>query len=837
LTTASWPGAISMLLGVLATGYLVSRRCPPQVEKRWGFWHWLFITLLGGIVLNSWLLLVLAELGLFTLPVILTSWILLALLAAWLARHRSLPSLPPALRLSASDLVPLALLVLTALLAARPADSLAVLDDSAIYLLGGIELADTGALLTRDSLLESIDTDLGGELLFAGPVHAGWTRHWGQFYIWNWGRPWVSFGLLHLQRIWCGLFTLFLGPLGGLWVAPAFGLLATLGLCLLGATLFSPPVGVVGTLLLSLNFVQWRYLRYPVSEILTQALVVGGFYLLAAAVRRRRPSLALLAGLCLSALFVARIDALFVCAVGGASAWLWLRESSHGGESRVFAWSLCGGVAYASFHNFAWAWPYLNFTWQTAGSPTLLRLGGLAISAGILLLVAGLRYPKRALALSQWLSANAWRLAGYGLGLSCILLAVLRALNLRGWSGAGIDWLAQYWTLPGMLLAGAGVVLMIHRRPTRLALPFLCAAAGYLFVYSLNPMVNPVHPWAMRRFVPVVMPALALLTAYGLANLPHLPYRLHQLAAGLMVLALAITFVSVGWPYLRFTEYAGLSVQLEQLSREFEPEALVLFDPDGPGSYLTQPLAYAFDRNTFVIQKARPDSSVLTPFVRSWIESGNPVYLVTGGGSLDWHPQELSFPHVKSVSLVYSRIQRTIGGPPSDTEVLRHFLDIYRVVPAESISCQADTASGILQMAAGEYAFLRGGFYSPEVSAEGLTFRWTDGSASVALPQVRGAMELALRVAAGRPDTAAPATLSLEAAGTPLLRADLPAGFSFQILEVTVPAELCGADCGEITLALHSDTWDPSLRGDSSDPRALGIMVDWIQWQPAAPDE
>jgi hypothetical protein len=136
-------------------------------------------------------------------------------------------------------------------------------------------------------------------------------------------------------------------------------------------------------------------------------------------------------------------------------------------------------------------------------------------------------------------------------------------------------------------------------------------------------------------------------------------------------------------------------------------------------------------------------------------------------------------------------------------------------------------------MEAGEYMYLRGGFYTSEATADGLTYRWTDGSAQFTVPSLGSADAiLRLRVAGGRPPEVERAALSVLLNGVVIAQDDLAADFTFEIWEITLPQQLLHTDGEANTLELQSNTWTPARYGSGSDLRELGVIVDWIEWSP-----
>ncbi|QYC38805.1 hypothetical protein Nocox_05890 [Nonomuraea coxensis DSM 45129] len=83
-----------------------------------------------------------------------------------------------------------------------------------------------------------------------------------------------------------------------------------------------------------------------------------------------------------------------------------------------------------------------------------------------------------------------------------------------------LHWVAWYVGLPALVLATLAAALLT-RRLLRDGTPFAwllpLAVIGWTTVTTLvRPEITPDHPWAARRLVPVVIPGLVVLAAYGL---------------------------------------------------------------------------------------------------------------------------------------------------------------------------------------------------------------------------------------------------------------------------------------------------------------------------------
>ncbi|MEV0617099.1 glycosyltransferase family 39 protein [Nonomuraea sp. NPDC050404] len=92
-----------------------------------------------------------------------------------------------------------------------------------------------------------------------------------------------------------------------------------------------------------------------------------------------------------------------------------------------------------------------------------------------------------------------------------------------------LHWVSWYIGFPAIVLATVAAALLVRRMlrdgaSFQWLLPL--AVIGWTTVTTLlRPEITPDHPWAARRLVPVVIPGLILLAAYGLARLRRLNDR------------------------------------------------------------------------------------------------------------------------------------------------------------------------------------------------------------------------------------------------------------------------------------------------------------------------
>jgi hypothetical protein len=142
----------------------------------------------------------------------------------------------------------------------------------------------------------------------------------------------------------------------------------------------------------------------------------------------------------------------------------------------------------------------------------------------------------------------------------------------RRYGERSLEWMAWYLGPPALLtaIAGAGIAVRRVLRGTQGPLAVLAAALVVAALYWWRPTIVPDHVWAMRRFVPVVLPALALLATVALADLSSLRggagrvAALRRVAVGGLAVAMVAWAGSVTWPVRQLREQHGhLGILLE----------------------------------------------------------------------------------------------------------------------------------------------------------------------------------------------------------------------------------------------------------------------------------
>ena len=666
--------------------YLTGHFLGATLTRKGDGWAELFLLrIAAAAAVSGPVLVVLALTGWFTVPIVVGSFALCAVIAWASARllngARETSAWP-----SGWDLGALGLVAGAFALYAHPAEYVLKDRDPGVYTVVAAKLARTGELLTRDPLVGAVASFHQFEY---DAKHRGFYIHGDDLIV-----PQFFPG----SYAWLGLGDLIGGVWGGLYVVPVFGTLATGMAFMLGKELFGRWAGLAGAALLAVGYTQVWWARYPSSEVITQFFILAGLWLAARFVRGGGAGTGVLAGTLLGGAMLVRVDAVLAGLVVPV---LVGRDALLGRPLKL---------------------------WIPICTPLLL-LSGAAMLYAVTLgeryldLIYDLHVPDQALQLSPYLLGAAiltaftfWMLrrrrseklarllALYG---PCVaFLAALAILGLALWvyfvspepweglpefwggNAAGAEFNAydrqvavrMVWFLtPAVAILGmVGFALAAYRLDEARAF-FLGSVLAFGALYVALPNVAPDLPWATRRFVPVVFPCLCLLAGYAAAEAGRALGRIWDMrvgmpcAATLAVLALAWS-VYIAWPIYGARELEGAVEGFEKLEKAI-PDSRVVY-VELPGDNYAATLDYLYGRPVLTYDREQfrreipdlEDAGLLDAAVYVTVED-KPKPIFPGLRLREVGREELSF----------SRLEDGFKNVPRDTYEERQGFRIYEL--------------------------------------------------------------------------------------------------------------------------------------------------------------
>jgi hypothetical protein len=471
------------------------------------------------------------------------------------------------------------------------------------------------------------------------------------------------------------------------------GGLALLAMYALGRRVVGRGPSLAAAALLALTLPFLAFSRDVYTEPYSQLLLLGGLALLWQA-RPGRPGTWALAGLVLGGSCLARIDAFlalpFVVAYGalvlGIAAdraraardvgalltaaalpavlgWLDLRELAPGyyrdlHSNFVGLISLLVAAVVASVVLVVVCWTTPVAGWVSA---RLDRIG--TVLAGLVVLV-GLVLASRPL----WFTSHSVTDGPVQKVIEAYQKTEGVAIDgTRSYGEQSVTWLAWYL---GPLLAGAalfGTALLVRRACVRRELatvPFLLVFLSTAGLYLRDPQISPDQIWAMRRYMPVVLPVAGLVGMYAFSLLlGRLGPGGRRLASVSLVLGLLAPVLFLSRPFLTVREYDPQLAEVKRVCAALPDDAALLV----VGEFLSAryPMTVRAFCNVPTVAEPVLDLPRATQAFATLKAEGKRLFVLTSGDDLDQLPAGATTVDPAPVSSITLRVwTRVITTPP-----------------------------------------------------------------------------------------------------------------------------------------------------------------------------
>lgn len=836
----------------------------------------LFVAAVGTLLAVGWSAVVLALIGHYTI-----GWTAILLLgigvALTLHTSRSHNGITSILRGDWHEIVLVLILLLAAFLFARPHEYVLGGTDAGSYINTAATTARTGSYLQTSDwnrfLSEHADVTLRAQ-----PPQMR-TRHL-QFVGWYFDdndpslvRP--QFFPFHpvLLSVAMSLG----GVKTGFWVTPLVAVLSIAALYFLARQLFGKPVALLAALFLTLTSTQIFFARYPTTEPLTLLLLFSGFlgFQILWDDADAAPAWGIFGGAALGAALLTRIDLPLVVAAILAilvlRGWLGRWNRAWGAFALTLLFFLVQLLV-----GWLFAWPYVWNTYHTVlglATRSIWLVGAAALGASVLVISALYLGPQRLEAKLRRIetsSALRWALAIFMIALSAYAY-FLRPLweparTFVSWPSGmpvpilnGQNWVRLGWYLTpfGIGLATAGIALIVVRE--RLARLTFVVGIGVLTTlqYVYNILNTPYHIYAVRRYVPIVIPMLWMFAAYTVTMLPRLPktWMTYSLR-GAFVVALVGGLIYQDRYVMPAQDFAGSFQQLTELQQRLHPDAILLIAEPAEALFADAfgvPLQAMFDHPIATIRvtdatqdqvgsiESKEQDAKIVEFLDDLLANaaaqGRPIQLLAVEPIPSIVRNALSLQPVDDYSFTTQMLMNTYDDFPSVTQTVHYGIEIYDVFTGGA-GLSAHDSVGV-DIGSIDAAYLDNGFHPKEYIAGAPTMRWTTDSARLSVPLPQDAetpkgegWEIQVRAMIYRPDgvDAAPVIVSVNdrQVGS-FVPSEEWSTFVFPLSNGIISS----ADSLQIEFA--TDAFVPAEIGANNDQRSLGFLLDWIQIVPASP--
>jgi hypothetical protein len=830
---------------------LIWAKVAPQLD-------WLeasFLALLGTVIFTGWLGTTLVTFGAFSLLRI-TAGLLVAMLGLFLRqRPFSHPKFTP---LKWPEWLLLVLLLGAAIVYFRPHEYVLGGIDPGVYMNIGATAVRSGDFILTDEWTGVLEQHPDVTLR---PQPSQWRTNYLQFVGWyvddtqpNTIIP--QFFPFHamLQAVGIAVGGLY----AGLLVTPLWGTLGLAALFLLSRRLFNAPVGLLAATLLALTPTHIYFARYPATEPLTLLLVFTG--LLAWQALRDEQNEASNAwgvwgGAAFGAAFLTRIDLPLVALllVGFLLLRWWQRAWHPGWTAAALTLGILSAQAGASA--LLLNWPYM---WNTYGSVfRMLSNSSLVVAVGVVTAVVSLifggimwRVPWKTFHQTravQWLngSTSRWFLVGCVILLSLFAYFVRplvqppgayetwltgsEALTLDGENWVRLGW---YITPLGLILATLGLAHILRTRSFDRYGLFLAVGGVTIVQYVYRIFNTAYHIYAMRRYVPIVLPMLMMYTAVALYTIATQKQRRLALAsASLLTLAMVGGLIYQSRFVLPLRDLRGATAALLDFHDQLDPDAIILISEPVSSTFADTfgpPLRFIFGHDIATIRQEGGTEAFVADLVDYARERERPLQLIAVAPILDSVRTQFQLEPVAFFPIRLPKLRSTFTDFPSEIENVYYGIEIYNATPKSSANTQADWADVTIDIGSLDAAYLGDGFYGKEPLAGDITARWTSETAVVYIP-LPDSVEVEVQVQARifRPESVPETAVTVELNDVPIGQFTPTSSWQTFTFTTATPAGITQAE-----LVFESTPFNPASLQLSGDTRSLGFLMDAIHIQP-----
>ena len=650
-----------------------------SLKKQLSLLETVYLILLSGLAVNAWAALILAEWGVFSLPLLsLILWGGSGAIVVWGYKYGRIHHPFHSLTWNKPATIGLLLLLGLALyLSPKPFEYVVGGRDHGIYVNTGVYIARHGRILVQDDTMAAVPPDSRAALIKPDVFvyRAGFPGPWseGQRLSGLTIRD-TDAGIFapHAFHLYPALIAIFFAA-GGIYLAlmttTFLALLGGLGVYFVAYRLFNQWVGLVALFLLIVSVTQMWFTKYPAAEIMIQAFFWGGLYVSLVMLETKNRYTAVLAGFLLGLLHLTKLDTVFI----PISLAIFFLHLWYSGRFHKNYWYFTGTYILLSLHALlhaffistiyfidhavrsllpeplaqVLAFAAIDHPYPQEILVRLLRQNaaflavGLVLVAGSLFILYKLRQP-----VGKWLNRG----EKYGRILQVSLAVALGIFLIAAWLIADIfqfsfwrPWFHSAtltsWYIPFSitLLSISGYLLLLAtNRQITVNFALLLITFNILPLYLIGTGTSPDHFWSIRRFISVAFPAIFLFAAWFLFWLAaKWPYRRSR------YVILTTVLLVLGWqlwqttqPLASVVEYDGWVNQLDQFANQFSDEDILLFAETDGANRVTMPLWFLFDKRVFTIPGKNTQMPELATAVQSWQSDGRTVYWISTDGSL-----------------------------------------------------------------------------------------------------------------------------------------------------------------------------------------------------------
>lgn len=803
---------------------------------------WAFVVFIGGLGICSLILFIFALTGYFTAKVFYIFFFLF--LGFHILKNRR-TAFPLAFFRYLGVIFIFTLLILGLKNTVKPFEAIIHSSDAAVYVSASYHLANTGNLIYQDKLILEM-TEEEREILFRNRFKEDNTapiiRFPGGVPLISLSRGLVTFGFYPLFPIWLGLGNLFLGDSGFLYILSLFGFLSLTSLYFIGKELGNSLLGLSLLFVFLFFYPQVFFSSMPMSEVAAQAFFLTGALIFLGP--HRGPILPegkqLLTGLLWGSTFLCKMENMAFILISLTLAYSLvpvLRNNIH--KWRHLLLCLFGFFLLALYfqlthrvyvmqlsHMFSKANIFHLLTSLPVDHPVVFNTVFLFLSAVLALLFYFYLLNKPSPYRTRVGSILGLMLSGFLL----IWFSTKFELQPFMFTLRLFTLYTSPWMFPALLL---GVLFFlyesIHSKIFSRVWILLIIFAVSTFVRLVYSWIEQIHPWAVRRFVPIIFPLFFIFSFSGWywwqQKIQGKYKNLLRVVISILVFIITASFFLDSRYLFHQTPFLNVVSQIRSMANDIPKNALVIIPDSEAGLQRQLPLRYMANRDVILLpHKIYPDEKFLktmVSYLNRQLNKNRPILLLINQATTSpvLLTQNFHLNYRSDTATTFSTVLPYYFNefPDHSTDIVLHDYLFY-LEPKKQLSVNKSLNIGNLR---DDINLNLEGFYAPEKTASvpEQSFRWAKNQAELLLPDIS---TFNLHVNAPRPSGAGRAHLKIDVNGVTLKTITLSSEPS--TIQINIP-EIIRKKRSPIVLHLTCNTFSPKKLGISSDNRELGFQL------------
>jgi len=666
--------------------------------------------------------------------------------------------------------------------------------DPGTYINTGVHIARTGSLEYRDQFL--IDTARSVKTDGTGVKYPG-------LYIKNARKGLIVPQFFYLYPVWIAVFYKLFGLNAVFYVNPAFALISIILIFIIAKRFIGRNYALITAFLLAVNVIQIWNARFSTSEILGQFFLLAGIWLWIRYLDTKDAFFAFWAGICLGEFLLVGITSLLLIPI--IITYILYRFNKKD-LWFVFAFGLLLIHLGIQLRIFSFIYLESVILFFQPMEIYITIIGSVFLLLLILILRKRMRIPLIIFIIGSFI---------YGYFIRLHTVSSIERLNL--------NMLGNYLSLFGIILAIIGLCILVYREKHQGIIFFSLTALAFALFFLYNKRMFSRYPFALRRYIPAVIPAYCFFITYFFFSIPvffknihnsikiNMLYKTFSFAC---ILAAAVIPFKENRNIIKIRDNCGWKRFWTEFTQHTTKNAV----------YITNSYRWARPlSDIFGINAVSPENQM--QFARRLLEKGRTVYFISNLSAP--YSLNLDFIGIYKQAFNLRYLENSLGFPPKTKNKILHFR-IFRVIPIEQTDVRRKQEY-IIDMGGDSIGLLKG-FDKFRHFRNGASGRWTLKKSELIMPWFGDNTDQTIIIkGSGISKNRGTSRISLYIDNQLLIKA-LHFGPAFKAHKILIPAgKIRTGNKKRVVLTIISNTWQPSKYGIKGYPKQLGVLIQWIK--------